>query len=311
MSAVILAPLLLAVSASDRAGATQRTPATICIRAIELHGVDPSASGQLRVAVEMELARHEVRVAYVEGAKRSSRNPCRHRVARSRKGVLFLDLKTARVGPLVQFSVAFYRPGNRAPTLQFSWSAEAGAVLASEDLPETLAQGALLAHELAGSEPRGHAPDPAPPASTPPPGESAVVDRPARHTAAEESSTPVDATATAEPTEVEAVEESSPLFWPAVATLGAGAVGVSVGAVFGVKALVHKNRAADTNAPGSQLELPRMEESQRVANWSYLVGGVLAATGLAMLLLSPSEAPATVAVQTAENRCVMALTGTF
>lgn len=314
-SLLLAAALLLPTSLV----AKKPAPATICVRTTELGGLDAASSGRLRTALEVGLAKHEVHVAFLSDT--AQRSPCKPRSGRARKGLLFLDVKALRVGPLIQLSVAFYRPGDQTPVIERTWSVKRNAALANEALSESLEKGAMLAHRLAGTPRRATAEVAARRPARPAP----VHDHEAASTeentgGAEKTSGTIaanldPASAALEVAQAGTVEaeggSSSPLFWASLVTMGVGAVGLSVGAGFGVKGLIHKDRASDTSNPGAQLEIPRMEESQEIANWSFLAGGTVAATGFVMWLLSDSEPDTTMAVRGTAGGCMVVWAGGF
>jgi hypothetical protein len=338
--------LLLAVAVLLPASlvAKKSAPATICVRTTELGGLDAASSERLRTAVEVGLAKHEVHVALPSDATR--RSLCKSRSARARRGLLFLDVKALRVGPLIQLSVAFYRPGSQTPVIERTWSVKTNAVLSNEALSESLQKGATLAHRLAGT-PRRTATEVAArqptqsatshgleaastkesagkkvaarrPTQPAPSHEHDVAATKENTGEAEKASGSMAANldpAAPETTQARTVEaeggSSSPLFWASLVTMGVGAVGLSVGAGFGVKGLIHEDRASDTSNPGAQLEIPRMEESQEIANWSFLAGGTMAATGFVLWLLSDSEPDTTVALRDTAGGCMVVWGGDF
>lgn len=82
---------------------------------------------------------------------------------------------------------------------------------------------------------------------------------------------------------------SSPLVTAGFFTLGAGAVALGIGTAFGITAI---SRDADAHCDASNVcEDPRSRHDARVAanvsTASFVVGGVLAASGIALLVLAP------------------------
>jgi len=71
--------------------------------------------------------------------------------------------------------------------------------------------------------------------------------------------------------------------------MGGGVVGVLTGALFGVQAQGHADRANDTAVPGSWLQIDEARSDQRIANIAYGVGATAAVTGLLWWLLSDEE----------------------
>lgn len=84
-------------------------------------------------------------------------------------------------------------------------------------------------------------------------------------------------------------EETPGISTPVLTLWITGAVGLTVGVSFGIKALVHQTRANDLEYVGSQHQVQAARTSQWVANIGYGVGLASFAAGLVVQRMFPER----------------------
>ncbi|MFC1610490.1 hypothetical protein ACFL6C_06005 [Myxococcota bacterium] len=321
----------LAVATSTRAAGETNRPASVCVRALDIGGLSGNLQAKLRTDVVANLARHEVRVAVFSDKPRSSWCRPRGRGPPNTKGVVFVEFEALRVGPLVQMSLSVFRDKEKQPSLRRKWSVPLEKALAGTKLAESLEEVAFLAHRQVGDHRKRTLPslpsfppladtdtqssqatvpkkDPEGPDSSP---AAASPEDPEVSPSEAAAASPADPEVSEPPERTVAAGQGQTLRVSSYFVMGAGAIGLGLGAGFGIKALVHRQRAGERST-GAQLEIPRMEESQTIANWSFLAGGVTAATGLVLWLLADDDPPAaSVALQTGRGTTSVVVVGTF